>query len=116
MRRAPKARSQASGASARRLREYKKIISGTRISATLVVDAERAVACAACGHALGPAGEPWKPHARLDEQPIQGTGGAPYTNAERVLLRRFFCPGCGALLDTESALAGDPFLTDIVRV
>ena len=54
--------------------------------------------------------------ARLDEVPMQGAGGAPYSNAERVLLRRFYCPGCGALLDTESALAGDPFLTDIVRV
>ena len=87
-----------------------------RISATLVVNGDRAIACMACGHALGPAGEPWKDRARLDEQPLHGAGGAPYSNAERVLLRRFFCPGCGALLDTESALAGDPFLTDIVRV
>ena len=91
-------------------------MSVARISATLVVNDERAIACMACGHALGPAGEPWKEAARLDEGPMQGAGGAPYSNAERVLLRRFFCPGCGALLDTESALAGDPFLTDIVRV
>ena len=89
---------------------------GKRISATLLVNDDRAIACMACGQALGPAGEPWKDHARLDEQTMQGAGGAPYSNAERVLLRRFFCPGCGALLDTESALAGDPFLTDIVRV
>ena len=91
-------------------------MSATRISATLVVDDNCAIACMACGHALGPAGVPWKQAARLDEQPMQGAGGAPYSNAERVLLRRFFCPGCGALLDTESALAGDPFLNDIVRV
>ena len=91
-------------------------MSATRISATLVADEDRAIACTACGHALGPAGEAWKPHARLDEQPMQGAGGTAYSNAERVLLRRFFCPGCGALLDTESALAGDPFLTDIVKV
>ena len=89
---------------------------GKRISATLVVNDDRAIACMACGQALGPAGGAWKQAARLDEQPMQGAGGAPYSNAERVLLRRFFCPGCGALLDTESALAGDPFLTDIVRV
>ena len=91
-------------------------MSGTRISATLVVDDNRAIACMACGHALGPAAQPWKEAARLDEAPMQGAGGAPFSNAERVLLRRFFCPGCGNLLDTESALAGDPFLTDIVRV
>ena len=91
-------------------------MNATRISATLVVNEDRAIACIACGHALGSAGVPWKDHARLDEQPMQGAGGVPYSNAERVLLRRFFCPGCGALLDTESALAGDPFLTDIVQV
>ena len=91
-------------------------MSKTRISATLVVNENHAIACVACGHALGPAGEPWKEAARLDEQSMQGAGGAPYSNAERVLLRRFFCPGCGTLLDSESALAGDPFLTDIVRV
>ena len=91
-------------------------MSATRISATLVVDESRVVACAACDHALGPAGRPWKESARLDETSMQGAGGTPYSNTERVLLRRFFCPGCGALLDTESALAGDPFLTDIVKV
>ena len=90
-------------------------MSATRISATLVVDEDRLIACMACGHTLAPTGEPWKPAARLDETPMQGAGGTPYSNAERVLLRRFFCPGCGALLDTESALAGDPFLTDIVK-
>ena len=91
-------------------------MSKARISATLVVSDDRAIACMACGHPLGPAGAPWKERAKLDEGPMQGAGGAPYSNAERVLLRRFFCPGCGTLLDTESALAGDPFLTDIVRV
>ena len=91
-------------------------MSAIRISARLVVDDDRAIACMVCGYPLGPAGEPWKQAARLDERPMQGAGGAPYSNAERALLRRFFCPGCGALLDTESALAGDPFLTDDVRV
>ena len=91
-------------------------MSGTRISATLVVDDARNVACKACGHTLGPAGEPWKEAARLHESSMQGAAGEPYTNAERVLLRRFYCPGCGALLDTETALAGDPFLNDVVRV
>ena len=47
---------------------------------------------------------------------MQGAAGTAYTNAGRVLLRRFFCPGCGALLDTESDLPGDPFLNEVVRV
>ena len=91
-------------------------MSAIRISATLVVDNERRIACMACGHALAAAGTPWKAAARLDEGPMRGAGGTAYSNAERVLLRRFFCPGCGVLLDTESGLAGDPFLTDIVQV
>ena len=43
-----------------------------------------------------------------------GAAGESYAAGEQVLLRRFFCPGCGALLDTETALPGDPFLNDIV--
>ncbi len=88
----------------------------TRISATLVVDEARQISCMGCGHALGPAGAPWKPAARCDEVPLKGAAGTPYTNAPRVLLRRFYCPGCGALLDSESALPGDPFLNDVVKV
>jgi acetone carboxylase gamma subunit len=32
------------------------------------------------------------------------------------MLRQFCCPACGALLDTETALPGDPFLDDVVVV
>ena len=39
----------------------------------------------------------------------------PLILCEAVRLRRFVCPGCGALLDTETALAGDPFLDDVVE-
>ena len=34
----------------------------------------------------------------------------------RVVLRRFSCPRCGHLLDTETALPDDPFLEDLVKV
>ena len=88
----------------------------TRISASLVVDDNGEIACMECGHALGPAGAPWKKAARLSETPLQGSGVEPYSNAANVLLRQFFCPGCAALLDSESALAGDPFLNDVVRL
>ncbi len=86
-----------------------------RQSATLVIDDGANIACMACGYALGPAGEPWKQAALLDQRPMRNIAGGAYTNAERVLLRRLFCPGCGALLDTEVALEGDPFLNDAVR-
>jgi len=31
-----------------------------------------------------------------------------------VVIRQFCCPACGALLDSETALPGDPFLEDVV--
>ena len=87
-----------------------------RISATLVANGAGEIACMACGHVLGPCGEPWKQTARLDEGQLRGTAGETYSNAPNVLLRRFYCPGCATLLDSESALAGDPYLSDVVRV
>jgi acetone carboxylase gamma subunit len=88
------------------------------ISAQLEIretDAGERIACRACGHALAPAGEPWKRHAALSEIPMHGAGGTAYTGDREALLRRFACPGCGALLDSEMALPGEPFLDDIVH-
>jgi acetone carboxylase gamma subunit len=46
---------------------------------------------------------------------MKGLGGAPYSAADDALLRRFLCPGCCTLLDSETALPGDPFLEDVVE-
>jgi acetone carboxylase gamma subunit len=73
------------------------------------------IACRSCGHALAPAGQPWKLHAILRELSMNGVGGKAYTGASEAILRHFGCPGCGALLDSEMALPGEPFLDDIVR-
>ncbi len=67
--------------------------------------------CRDCGHDLGPATRPWKRSAALSERPLREMA-VIYTTNERLLLREFSCPGCGALLDTETALPGDPFLDD----
>jgi acetone carboxylase gamma subunit len=88
----------------------------TRISASLVVNANAEIACMTCGHAFGPSGKPWKDAASFSETTLKGAGGEPYTNATNVLLRRFYCPGCAVLLDSETALAGDPFLNDVVHI
>ncbi|MEE8173002.1 MAG: acetone carboxylase subunit gamma [Alphaproteobacteria bacterium] len=47
---------------------------------------------------------------------MKGAGGEAYSAGDQVLLRRFHCPGCGALLDTETALPDDPFLNDEVEI
>ena len=42
---------------------------------------------------------------------MQSLGG-PYASGGEVMLRSFCCPICGALLDTETAIPGDPYLRD----
>lgn len=89
----------------------------TSFSATLVVrdrDGVRAICCRDCGEALCPTGKPWKEHALFREQILRDLGG-PYAGASASLrLRRFHCPSCAGLLDSEIALEGEPFLTDVV--
>ncbi len=90
-----------------------------RLSSTLearLVKGEPQVVCIACSLPLGPTKNPWKPVAVLSETPMKGAGGEAYSAGDQVLLRRFHCPGCGALLDTETALPDDPFLIDEVEI
>ena len=68
-------------------------------------------ACKHCGGNLADGDGNWKESAVLQETPMRGLGG-PYASGGEVLLRSFSCPGCGALLDTETAIQGDPFLHD----
>jgi acetone carboxylase gamma subunit len=88
-----------------------------RMSVTLDIVGEGRAAKIAChcGHALGPAGKPWKPAAALHETRMKKAAGTAYDSADKVLLRRFYCPGCGALLDSETALPGAPFLNDVIE-
>ena len=72
-------------------------------------------ACRTCEHVLAAVGQPWKSAAAMKEQPMNGTGGGAYVSAPHVVLRQFYCPGCGALLDTETAMSDDPFLNDVIN-
>jgi acetone carboxylase gamma subunit len=83
-----------------------------RISETLQISGGK-TACLACGQGLAKAGTPWKPHAALQTKPVRGLPGAGSAIDEKVVLRLFSCPGCGALLDTETAMPEDPFLEDL---
>jgi acetone carboxylase gamma subunit len=72
------------------------------------------VCCFSCGYVLGVAGGPWKPASRMVELPLNEMPVKTYTTADEVVLRRFYCPQCSRLLDTESAVRGDPVLNDIL--
>lgn len=68
--------------------------------------------CDACGHDLGTEAAPWKDGAVRREMPLAAAGAAWDTGDGAVVLRHHHCPGCARLLDTETAMAGDPPLVD----
>ena len=80
------------------------------------VEGSAKICCMGCGYALAPVGQPWKPASIVSEIPteILAHEGATGEPADTVL-RLFACRGCGALLDSETALLNEPFLEDIVR-
>lgn len=87
-----------------------------RLSNTLDItqdNGQARIVCAACQRELAAASESWKRKAALSERPANDLPG-PYRTGQGLLLRQFACPGCGALLDTELALPGEPFLEDRV--
>lgn len=86
-----------------------------RISETLAVEAGM-IRCRRCNQGIAPAGQSWKTRAALTTVPVRSLPGAASAVEQSVVLRRFACPGCGALLDTETALPDDPFLEDQVYV
>ena len=69
------------------------------------------VTCKHCGEGPAEGDNNWKECAGLQETAMQTLGG-PYASGGEVLLRSFCCPGCGALLETETAMQGDPYLHD----
>ncbi len=69
------------------------------------------VTCRHCGQTLADTDSNWKENASVQETPMQSLGG-PYASGGEVLLRSFGCPGCGVLLDTETAMQDDPYLND----
>jgi acetone carboxylase gamma subunit len=86
-----------------------------RISASLFAEGGQ-ICCASCCQQLAPANGRWKQKAALSTVPVGKLPGAGTNVETRVMLRRFSCPQCGHLLDTETALSEDPFLEDVVKV
>ena len=84
-----------------------------RVSETLYIEGGQ-ICCAACGVGLAPAGQSWKPRARLGTTAFASLPGAGSGVEHRVVIRHFTCPDCAALLDSETALPEDPFLEDIL--
>lgn len=69
-------------------------------------------ACAACGQALGPATENPKAGLPYEDAPISDCNpliGDPHLYVDNeVAFRRFYCPGCATLIDTEVVVDSAP--------
>lgn len=68
-----------------------------------------------CGRVFAPFGRSYKRGLALLEGPIQEAGPAvnPYGVGGPFVFRRFVCPACGRVLETEVARPDDPVLDDI---
>ncbi len=70
-----------------------------------------------CGHVLCDAGENYKEYAMFDEGPLQRAGPNmdPHrTGRDKFVFRRYCCPACYTLLESEIALKGAPVLWSYV--
>jgi acetone carboxylase gamma subunit len=85
------------------------------MSPTLAIEAGHIV-CNHCDHPIAPEGQPWKQSAALTVKPVRAMPGAASAVQQEVVLRRFSCPQCGGLLDTETAMPDDPFLDDVLDI
>ena len=89
-----------------------------RVSPTLeirdLVGGQR-ICCGNCGSALAAAGASWKQSAALNEVPTDDMSYVIDQTSAATILRLFSCCNCGALLDSETAVPGDPWLEDVVE-
>lgn len=91
-----------------------------QVSETLDVVGEggdRGFRCRRCEHSLGPITENFKLTALIEQAPLSEANprvGDPHRYVdETMVFRRFYCPGCGTLIDTEVARERDVPLMDI---
>jgi acetone carboxylase gamma subunit len=79
--------------------------------------ADRAYRCQRCEESLGPAAENYKLTALVEETEVseanRHVGDPGLLVDEKMVFRRFYCPGCGTQLETEVARARDLPLHDI---
>jgi N-methylhydantoinase B len=68
--------------------------------------------CLKCGRPISPADQNYKEFVPLRERPLT-IAGAWRSPTKDFLLREFYCPGCGTMLDVEMTRRGDPILWDV---
>jgi acetone carboxylase gamma subunit len=73
--------------------------------------------CVKCSTELGPLSQNYKLHCVRRDTAVHDATPTAFKPERFVdstpVFRQFFCPGCGALVENELAVEGDPVLRDI---
>ena len=87
-----------------------------RLNSSIEIIDDKNSCCRGCRHVLASVTDNWKSGAIVKEIPVRGAGGSAYTGGDQYVMRQFICPGCGRLLDAETAMPKDPFLEDRLSI
>jgi N-methylhydantoinase B len=90
--------------------------SDSQIGEQLNIVDESIMACSFCEEPLGSISENFKRNLAIEEVDIEEAGPhyvdpSRYVNADMVF-RKFYCPGCGTMLFTETAQDGDSVVNE----
>jgi N-methylhydantoinase B len=91
------------------------VTGGHQISEYLMLMADGATVCRACGERLCGDGEDWKDAVPAVLRPFS-SGGPDRPDDDELCLRQYHCRSCATLLDTEIARDSDPPLHDRVEL
>ena len=91
---------------ARRMSEYLEIDEDS--------SGKETIQCAKCKYVFCPLTQNYKNYAIFGEYPLDRAGPAVfYPPSQRFILREFYCPECGTMLDVEMVLKDEPPLWNI---
>jgi acetone carboxylase gamma subunit len=76
------------------------------------VGGELIIQCKKCKHAICSVTENYKNHVVIGEYPLTRAGPKRSASGE-FLLREFYCPNCGLMLDVEEITKGSPIIWDV---
>lgn len=90
--------------------------SNSQIGEQLTIVDGNTMTCAFCEESLGTISENFKRNLAIEEVGVEEAGPhyvdpSRYVNADMVF-RKFYCPGCGTMLFTETAQDGDPVVNE----
>jgi acetone carboxylase gamma subunit len=87
---------------------------GTAYVVAVGVEGERCFHCARCDHEFGPVTDEPKLRAVVAERSIVDASELNRHGAvDDLVLREFYCPGCGAMIAANVQRHGDPVLREI---